>query len=515
MRTRGISSALIVLACSAFAGPKHASINIKRSKNGGAQVVPSAGTLCSQLTASNKSGNWWCLQGDGTMLAGSAVTLTSVNSPQVVGHPVCPSGSNCTDESDMRLNPVNGAAKQYFQVSTAPPTGSFTTCALGSYDQTNKASGSGPLTTWIYYGDLTGGANLAWQLYTGAGAGTFGVTLDCVGPLGANCASVLQSNVQVYVRNVQFNCGVFEAGVRSRACTYVESTNTMTCVDLTHVVSQVNQTSRKWAVGIDDGIANGWQGFMRGVFMTEKALTTTEMTTIARAAIVGVPSGVTFSRSTKTSCCRLTDGQCTDISDGVPCIIGGTAVVQAAAGRNYLPASERLDPAAGTWTLDGFNGSTASTNAAIGPYGLQMADQINFAANLGANEYERLYNGFSVGGSNNTVTCSVATKSVAGGSGNIDICIAHGATVSCGVCAYTGVWSRCHYTLTGVAASGSVFLGNLSFWNGGTQRSAINLYMTHAQCELSATETAYINTGTTVTTNATRGIETCSGKFCP
>jgi len=37
--------------------------------------------LCDAMQAADKSGTWWCMKGDGTMLSGSAVTLVATGSP--------------------------------------------------------------------------------------------------------------------------------------------------------------------------------------------------------------------------------------------------------------------------------------------------------------------------------------------------------------------------------------------------------------------------------------------------
>src|SRR5574343_135144 len=57
--------------------------------------LPSAANLCDTLQSSEKVGNWWCLNGDGTMASGSAVTLTASGSPTTSSDRVCPNGSDC------------------------------------------------------------------------------------------------------------------------------------------------------------------------------------------------------------------------------------------------------------------------------------------------------------------------------------------------------------------------------------------------------------------------------------
>lgn len=37
--------------------------------------------LCDAMSAGDKSGNWWCMKGDGTMATGSAVTLVATGTP--------------------------------------------------------------------------------------------------------------------------------------------------------------------------------------------------------------------------------------------------------------------------------------------------------------------------------------------------------------------------------------------------------------------------------------------------
>jgi len=507
---RRLALVLLLVGLSAEAAGKNP-VALKRG-NSPRGAVPVefvvASTLCDVMGVGNQAGAWWCLENDGTMFPGSAITLSAVNTPVAVPHLVCPSGTNCTSETQMRMNPILGGSVQYFlSPVTTVPTGSFTTCALGSYDQTQKNSGSGPQTPWVLLHDLVGG--ITWSLETPAGDGSTGVTVNC---LPGTCGPI-SNNVQVYVRNSQLNCGVFEAGVRTRSCTFVQgATPTTTCVDTPHVLAQVTQTARRWTVGIDSTMAIPWKGFMRGAFMTEKALSAAEITAIGRATIIGAPAGETYARASKASCCRTTDGQCTDLNNDVPCIINGVATVNPV-GQNKVQGSERI---VDVWATDGFNGTTTALNGCISPYGLQTADRVNYAANSAANQYERTYQQVSYSGAG-TRTHSIAIMATgATVSGTLDLCTVTAVGVNaCTTCPFTTTWSRCRLTYSTLLASNIFLIGNLPDYNGGTQRPAQSVCLTNGQGEESSTETSYINTGTAVGTGFIRAAESCSGSACP
>src|SRR5574343_1154048 len=69
----------------------------------GAGLV-SAGNLCDQLQDSERVGNWWCLNGDGTMASGSQKTLSANGTPTTVSNATCPNGPDCAARTGQRLD---------------------------------------------------------------------------------------------------------------------------------------------------------------------------------------------------------------------------------------------------------------------------------------------------------------------------------------------------------------------------------------------------------------------------
>jgi hypothetical protein len=516
---RKILGVFFVLALTeAFAGPapSRAAAGVSRARNGTRSAIPvvfqEAATLCSSMGAPNQVGNWWCLEGDGTMFAGSAITLSPVNSPVVTSHPVCPSGTNCTNGSDMLLNPIIGGAKQYFVTSgnITPPAGSFTTCALGWYEETNKGTSNQPTTPWVMMTDLAGGST-PWDMSTPSGNGATGLRISCEGA-GGTCGINIDSNVQVYQRVLQLNCGVFTANTSTKSCTY--SAGTTTCVTHAHTVAKITTTPLKWAVGVDNSIANVWKGFMRGVFMTEKALSAAEISAIGAAVTLSAPSGQTFTRATSQACCRNSDGMCADVNVDVPCIVNGVELVQDE-GQNYIANSERL---VGGFTTNGFNGTTTSANACDSPYGLRTADQANYAANLAADQYERSYAPASFGSFPGPRIFSFAVHGTgATPTGTLDFCADQSPTrIDCTTVPFTAGWARYSFAFTQVQAGVSLVIGNLPLYNGGTMRPAQSVCATNFQAEIGSTQTSYMST-TIVSGGISgyRGPSVCTGTSCP
>lgn len=112
----------------------------------------SDGATCSQsiqcaVTAGDKSGSWWAIRADGTMLSGSALTMTAAGSPGV---------------SPLSFN---GVDQKYTSGNVAYPAGSFSFVAVFNVNPSTSAS-TEVVSKWE-------GANLSFTLEMG---GTGSVT---------------------------------------------------------------------------------------------------------------------------------------------------------------------------------------------------------------------------------------------------------------------------------------------------------------------------------------------------
>jgi len=471
-----------------------------------------ASPVCAALGAGNSVGNWWCLNGDGTMAAGSAVTLAGVNSPAVLSHIVCPNGASCTEATDTLLNP-NGAAgiQQYYATAStvAAPTGSFTTCALGSNANVAHASLATPAEVgWVMYGDLAG--TNTWSSTTTAGGGN-GNTVNCSTGCGANVHSLVPTAVRINY----LQCSVFEASTRTRSCTYPPG-GPLTCVSSAHAVAAVANTARKWVVGMRSAGSTTNQGWMRGAFFTEKALSDAEMTAIGAAALIGKPAGMTFSRASKAACC--TGSQCAEVPEDIPCIMGGAAVSETAKKNDSV--SSGVEQIGAGWADDSSicaatadtPASTSSGSSAYTPCGTWVADYIvipSCTGTTGSNKYTRMYQ--SIGFTAPTAgskTVSFWTR----GSGSVFVAAIDGAGAVLGSAGVSpsSSWARSSLTFSNVAGAPTIMIGCLPHYDTTLGCTGGEFYFTNFSAE-NDSMTSFVPKASGTTT---RAATSCSGTGC-
>ncbi len=480
--------------------------------------------LCTAMQAGDLAGAWWCLNGDGTMQAGSSTTLSPAGAPAVESWPVCPSSTGCTFENQTVLNPttVSPASQWYVSPVVAAPTGSFTTCAVGSVDGVNKAAAAGPIQAAVWYLTTRADLNGSWGIQNAQSGGATGLTTTATGVVNVDSAVPAQARTQMFI------CGVFQASTLVKSCTFIPGLG-MTCVSTGHASANIDLTARKWVVGARriDGVNDDvWHGLFRGAFFTEKALSTADMTRIAVANLPPTPSSITFARASPRSCCF--GGQCTVIPINVPCISGNHVSLELIAGQNRDQSSEAVS---GTWSagsepVDVPHDPTLVANAGQSIFGMTTADSVVFPATTfnhasdDAGFSSFIYPPYVTTGGLAQITQSIWIKGIAS-SGVLDFCLFDNNPAQpppmngyhCTTCSYSATWTRCSYTYSSLSANPVVgVLGNLSRW-ARIDRSIASVYVFAGQAEIQPAVTSYINTQHTGTATI-RAAETCVGTGC-
>jgi len=313
--------------------------------------MPAAQELCASLQAGDKSGNWYCLNGDGTMASGSVLTLSPQNSPTVQSHALCPNGANCTA---VNRNKLLRASSQHFATSaTTVPTGSFSIVVLYSDDPTNA---SGEIASKWDLGTLT------YTMEAAAGGVRFYVNN------GTSQVNTINTSDRALYEE-RFYCARYDTA-DGRARLRVNGVNDTASGALSPATPRSN--SMALTVGAASGGGAGVNGRIRGLFFTEKALSEADCDRIQalvvpRTITSAAGGAVTFSRNSIQTCCQNygdTTG-CTVLSAGVPCISGFGGVLTERALTQILLRTYQLDNAA--WADVGT--PTVTANAYEGPFG--------------------------------------------------------------------------------------------------------------------------------------------------
>jgi hypothetical protein len=163
------------------------------------------------------------------------------------------------------------------------------------------------------------------------------------------------------------------------------------------------------------------------------------------------------------------------------------------------------------WASFGDFSPTVTANAAVAPDGTTTAMRAQFAATNAGQRTMRYIDNTTTG----VVPCPVGQDSAScffkgvSGSGTLDLQVDDGTNGwigKVGGCSYNNAsWTRCVVEAIPVSNTGSNVLfafGNLSSTNGGTVRSANDVYVWGCQCELGLTASPYIPTTSAAVTRA-------------
>ena len=429
--------------------------------------LPYAQALCDQLAADEKTGNWWCINGDGTMASGSTRTLSPAGSPvpTTSTDTVCPSGPSCSTVTSQRFAAGGGYADS---ASTTAPN-AFTACLVFSPDSLaninffGKVGTSAATTQWLFQQQTSGRVDFGvsngttFSLYAQGPASSLAIA----GGVHVACARYVYS-------------GTPGASSTAQMC-FDGTCGTASAV----AIGPLNTASIATRIGFDTTYI--YTGRVFGAFVTDADLGTTRIAAIAHAVLADAPTGakgeaVTLTRSTPQGCIDEDAGVGSIVPANRLCVVqGGTTAAQGTFAQNTVRTEEFTNA---SWRQAGTR--ILSADKGVSPVGTLTADRmwvaacptvgtLNGAFIAAANATNQTVSAFfkgcialSDGGCVQEALTSAgdggylyadggAAVGVDGGNGTGSIGIysysATGATGTAKACSYTpAAWSRCSLT---------------------------------------------------------------------
>lgn len=317
--------------------------------------LPSVGELCSTY-ASELTGNFVCLNGDGTTYSGSRA-MTSSGSPTTVSTTVCPNGPDCASVTSQRFS---GTVQAWNTASVLTPTGDFSACAVFQPDLAGN-------NAWIFHQDT---GTRGWELqYTTDNSGQF-----VVWKAGGSSTGLATSANTLNAGDLAILCGTYDfvADGSSVLRVYVNGVEGATSPTST-AVGPVTAGSSLIAVG--SGAFTDFQGRVYGAMFTEKILSAATIAAMARTVLADTPTGtlgeaLTFTRSSRKFCGNDASSGGSMIPTNRPCIRGG-GIENEGASTNLAIRSAEFDHAA--WTATNV---TVTANTTAAPDGTTTADTL-------------------------------------------------------------------------------------------------------------------------------------------
>lgn len=224
-------------------------------------------------------------------------------------------------------------------------------------------------------------------------------------------------------------------------------------------------------------------------------------TACACATVAGAKGeAMTFSRTSSANCLKasqvsgIVNGDMVTCASGQPRVTtGGTpglGLLIEGARTNSLLRSEEIDNAIWTKLGSGVAAPTVTADQAVAPTNATTAERVQFAA-TGAAQYSAIDQAKDFAGA--AASLSVFVKGNGSG-GTIDLCNSTG-TVSCTQCNYTSTdWTRCTFGDRALVVGSDNLIGNLTTFNGGTSRSAADVFIWGAQLEQGNFVSSYVAT---------------------
>lgn len=404
--------------------------------------LPYAQNLCDQLSASEKVGNWWCLNGDGTMASGSTRTLSPAGSPvpTTSTDTVCPSGPSCSTVTSQRFAAGGGYADS---ASTTAPN-AFTACLVFSPDS---------LANINFFGKVgTSAATIQWlfQQQT-SGRVDFGVSNGTTFSLYAQGpASSLAIAGSVHVACARYvYSGTPGASSAAQMC-FDGTCGTASAV----AIGPLNTASIATRIGFDTTYI--YTGRVFGAFVTDADLGTTRIAAIAHAVLADAPTGakgeaVTLTRSTPQGCIDSTTGAGSIVPANRMCVVeGGTTAAQGSFVQ-YLARTAEMNNAAWVALTGGVAAPSVTPDYAVAPDGTKTAERLVVPACPVAGNYSFIEQQFP-----STTTGTHRPSLWVKGTGSVSLCGMDigGAAGNCTTVTATSEWQR-YAASTTVAAAGS------------------------------------------------------------
>lgn len=173
---------------------------------------------------------------------------------------------------------------------------------------------------------------------------------------------------------------------------------------------------------------------------------------------------------------------------------------------NVVPRSQEIDDGAfGDFTANGaaapvLNGSDATA----APDGTVTAEDYTFAATAATQASARAIAVLTAA----AYSAQIWIRGVSGG-GSMDLCLQTSGvpTATCATCAFVSTaWTQCRVENVTAAAVGQVFVGNMTYLNGGTTRASNRVYIWGLDAELGAYVTSYVPTAGAPATRAAESV---------
>lgn len=306
--------------------------------------APTVTSLCGAVDAGDKSGSWFCLEGDGGTVTGSSLAFAPMNSPTIQAWPVCPNGPNCASVDRMVFDAGVG---QYMEsvADFASPPGSFSVLAIASTDTVDVFDE----VVAAYYQ-----ATNVWRIAHFAGAASWRFIVQSASG-GSNTTGGLPVT-RVY--EDIFLCATYDVTdgiprIRSRG-----SSDTGPAL----ATKTLNSAAQRVMVGAETSTTRKMNGKIRGVFYTEKFLSNDdcdriEALVLPRSAQITGTRGeaLTITKSSPQTCCQnYAAGNCyvvPTVSANGACISGAGFFHVERTSINRILRSSQLDNAA--WTVVG------------------------------------------------------------------------------------------------------------------------------------------------------------------
>lgn len=462
--------------------------------------LPGVQGLCDQLSAAEKTGTYWCLDGAGNMGAGSTVTLSAAGSPTIVSVATCPNGPDCAPTSAIKSASVNSGYMEGSDVdrSSTQSTGSFTACSLFNYaDQTSGEQMWSSLAT-------NGSGTWKYMLYTVPGSATFRSYINS-GACGVGSTVITGA---LPIAGSTFGCITWDSADDRYRLWVNGAADTVSAATFTSVCSGGN-LSRFVVNGYRNGtiVSSPLNTVGRGSFYTDVALSSDRIAAIARAVLADNPTAargeaLTMARAGLKWCHNSTTGYGTFIPNGRACIGNDGALFVEKLGLNLAVQHEAIDNAAYTKEGSASKVAVVTANDAGTQWGTITGDAVHLFATSGA-EYSDVYQAITATGAVPfNVNARVAGARPADGgvaaSGTTDICAYDGASWSCTDCAYPAwpAYTTCrHIDLTPTGVNRYFKFGNNSNQNGGVARAERDVILTGVQLEEQAYPTSLMPSG--------------------
>lgn len=354
--------------------------------------LPVVAELCGQAQQ-YMTGNYWCLRGDGTSLAGSPA-ISPNGSPVQQSLATCPNGPDCT-AVNVELTPTTA---DYFTTvpTVTSPAADFTVCWLGRMVITGAGA----------FGDLigrdTGGTGRAFYLEYATNTGLIDFTTFKSGAsfTATNSGGPIVSGVRHLV------CGTYDfiTDGTSVQKVYLDGTQ----VDTSSVAAGPIQANTQ-STGISSRTAAGSNQcvgcILEGAFLTEQALAASDVAALADAVLARTPKStqghvLTIARASTKFCAKSDSTAGTVLPNNRICIRNSGAEVEGAS-TNLAIRSAAFDNAA--WTRTNVTAPTADT--ALAPDGTRTAESLTSTVAGGMVESTAA----AITGANGTVSVYVRT----------------------------------------------------------------------------------------------------------